>query len=158
MWLWRMVVRFRPRYLPHLRLLEVKTLHLWPSGTHRQWGTAYWTISIVTALVLWYMDLCLTVSKNFVLYWEWEWADETLDTFKFRGCKSVQHHTFNWINQRDAATSQVYYLSLIIQLDAFRASSCPSSGATTTAVAASATAVVASDYGHEDARNMLNCI
>ena len=59
----------------------------------------------------------------------------------------------------------------------FRASSCPSSGATTTAVAASgftlgallspnsdgkpeaATAVVvASDDGHEDARNLLSCI
>jgi len=24
---------------------------------------------------------------------------------------SVHHHTFNWINQQDAATSQVYYLS-----------------------------------------------
>jgi len=51
----------------------------------------------------------------------------------------------------------------------FRASSCPSSGATTTAVAASglpsellpeaATAVfVDPDDGHEDARNMLSCI
>jgi len=53
----------------------------------------------------------------------------------------------------------------------FRASSCPSSGATTTAVAASglpsrsygkpeaATAVVvAPDDGHGDARNMLSCI
>ena len=63
----------------------------------------------------------------------------------------------------------------------FRASSCRSSGATRTAVAASglpselgdssvvgrgwvdgkpeaATAVVATDDGHEDARNMLSCI
>ena len=61
----------------------------------------------------------------------------------------------------------------------FRASSCPSSGATTTAVAAfglpivirdtvikmtigkpeAATAVVvAPDDGHEDARNMLSCV
>jgi len=31
--------------------------------------------------------------------------------FFFRVCKSVHHLTFNWINQRDAATSQVYYLS-----------------------------------------------
>jgi hypothetical protein len=31
--------------------------------------------------------------------------------FKFRVCQSVHHHTFNWINQPDAATSQVYYLS-----------------------------------------------
>ena len=29
----------------------------------------------------------------------------------FRVCKSLHHHTFNWINQPDAATSQVYYLS-----------------------------------------------
>jgi hypothetical protein len=56
----------------------------------------------------------------------------------------------------------------------FRAFSCPSSGATTTAVAASglrselgdssaigrgrATAVVASDDGHDNDRNMLSCI
>jgi len=30
---------------------------------------------------------------------------------KFRVCKSVHHHTFNWINQPDAANSQVYHLS-----------------------------------------------
>jgi hypothetical protein len=29
----------------------------------------------------------------------------------FRVCKSVHHHTFKRINQPDAATSQVYYLS-----------------------------------------------
>jgi hypothetical protein len=29
----------------------------------------------------------------------------------FRVCKSVHHHTFNWINQPDGANSQVYYLS-----------------------------------------------
>ena len=29
----------------------------------------------------------------------------------FRFCKSVPHHTFKWINQSDAAVSQVYYLS-----------------------------------------------
>jgi hypothetical protein len=62
-------------------------------------------------------------------------------------------------------------LDVKIQLNMFRASSCPSSGATTTAVAASglppssdsrleaATAVVvAPDDGHEDARKMLSCI
>ena len=32
------------------------------------------------------------------------------DDFEFRVCKSMHHHTFNWINQQDAATSQVYYL------------------------------------------------
>jgi len=31
--------------------------------------------------------------------------------FKFRVCKFVHHHTFRWINQPDAAISQVYYLS-----------------------------------------------
>jgi len=30
---------------------------------------------------------------------------------KFRVCQSVHHHSFNWINQPDAAISQVYYLS-----------------------------------------------
>jgi hypothetical protein len=29
----------------------------------------------------------------------------------FRVCKSMHHHTFNWINQPDAANSQIYYLS-----------------------------------------------
>ena len=29
----------------------------------------------------------------------------------FRVCKSVHHYTFNWINQPDAGTSQLYYLS-----------------------------------------------
>jgi len=32
-------------------------------------------------------------------------------SFKFRVCKSVHHHTFKWINQPDAAISQVYHLS-----------------------------------------------
>ena len=48
----------------------------------------------------------------------------------------------------------------------FRAFSCPSSGVTTTAVAASglpselgdSSAVVTPDDGREDARNMLSCI
>ena len=31
--------------------------------------------------------------------------------FKFGVCKSVHHHTFNWINQPVGANSQVYYLS-----------------------------------------------
>jgi hypothetical protein len=31
--------------------------------------------------------------------------------YEFRVCKSVHHHTFNLINQPDAANSQVYYLS-----------------------------------------------
>jgi hypothetical protein len=33
------------------------------------------------------------------------------EPYQFRVCKSVHHHTFNWINQPDAATSQVCYLS-----------------------------------------------
>jgi len=41
----------------------------------------------------------------------------------------------------------------------FRASSCPSSGATTTAVPEADTAVVvAPDNGHEEIRNILSCI
>jgi hypothetical protein len=37
----------------------------------------------------------------------------------FRVCKSVHHHTFNWINQQVAATSQVYYLSFKYSLTCF---------------------------------------
>ena len=36
----------------------------------------------------------------------WKWKGEAL----LKACKSVHHHTFNWINQPDAANSQVYYL------------------------------------------------
>jgi hypothetical protein len=32
-------------------------------------------------------------------------------TVSLRVCQSGHHHTFNWINQPDAETSQVYYLS-----------------------------------------------
>ena len=32
---------------------------------------------------------------------------------KFRVCQSVHHHTFKWINQPDAAVSQVYCLSFL---------------------------------------------
>ena len=99
----------------------------------------------------------------------------------------INHHL-------DPTIPPVYYPDVYLQLNMFRASSRPSSGATTTAVAASglplelgdrsvvgrgrlpdhdqqqcyhhapkvkpeaATAVVAPDDGHEDARNMLSCI
>ena len=49
----------------------------------------------------------------------------------------MHRHTFNWINQPDAATSQVYYLSFKYSSTCFGASSRPSSGATTTEVQAS---------------------
>ena len=39
-------------------------------------------------------------------------SDWIMTWLKFMVCKSVHHHTINWINQQDAATSQVYYLSL----------------------------------------------
>jgi hypothetical protein len=35
-------------------------------------------------------------------------------------CKSVHHHTFKWINQQYAATSQVYYLSVKYSSACFR--------------------------------------
>ena len=37
--------------------------------------------------------------------------EQLKEIWKFRVCQSVHPHTFNWINQQDAATSQVYYLS-----------------------------------------------
>jgi hypothetical protein len=49
----------------------------------------------------------------------------------FRVYKFVRHHTFNWINQQDAATFQVYYLSFGYSWTCF---------------------------GHPHARNMLSCI
>jgi phosphatidylserine synthase len=38
----------------------------------------------------------------------------------FRVCKSVHHHTFNWINQPDAETSQAYYLSFTYSSTCFK--------------------------------------
>ena len=60
-------------------------------------------------------------------FWEENLANEIF--CKLRVWKSV-HHTFKWINQPDAAISQVYYLS-------FKYSS--------------------TCFGHEDARNTLSC-
>jgi len=37
----------------------------------------------------------------------------------FRVCKSVHHHTFNWITQPDAVVSQVYYLTFIYSSTCF---------------------------------------
>jgi hypothetical protein len=45
----------------------------------------------------------------------WKLKGEAL----FRACKSVHHHTFNCINQPDAANSQVYYLSPKYNLTCF---------------------------------------
>ena len=39
---------------------------------------------------------------------------------KFRVCKPVHHHTFKWINQPDAAISQVYCLSFRYRSTCFR--------------------------------------
>jgi hypothetical protein len=55
----------------------------------------------------------------------------------FKVCKSVHHHTIQTNHQLDATVSPVYYVDGYLQLNMFRASSGPSSGATTTAVTAS---------------------
>jgi hypothetical protein len=56
---------------------------------------------------------------------------------EFKVCKSVHHHTIQINHQLDATISPVYYLDVYLQLNMFRASSRPSSGAATTAVTAS---------------------
>jgi len=60
----------------------------------------------------------------------------------------VHHHTFNRINQQDAATSQPARPRPTALLP-------PSSNGKPEAATA---VVVAPDDGHEDARNMLSCI
>jgi len=58
-------------------------------------------------------DTVLKFSGNYV-FREWSLIYRILKTKQncvFRVCQSVHHHTFNCINQQDAATSQVYYLS-----------------------------------------------
>ena len=51
----------------------------------------------------------------YAVYQQWKNAVDllglSLNLYIFRVCKFVHHHTFIWINQQDAATSQVYYLS-----------------------------------------------
>jgi hypothetical protein len=48
---------------------------------------------------------------------------------KFKVCKSVHHHTIQINHQPDATISPVYYSGVYLQLNMFRASSRPSSGA-----------------------------
>jgi hypothetical protein len=56
---------------------------------------------------------------------------------KFKVCKSMHHHTIQ-INQPTRCNNfSSLLLDVYVHLNMFRASSCPSSGATTTAVAAS---------------------
>jgi hypothetical protein len=54
--------------------------------------------------------LCTNVMTLFYIKFHCK-SFRNLCTMFFRICKSVHHHTFNWINQPDAANSQVYYLS-----------------------------------------------
>ena len=49
--------------------------------------------------------------------------------FKFQVCKSVRHHTIQINHQLDATISPVYHPDVYLQLNMFRASSRPSSGA-----------------------------
>ena len=56
---------------------------------------------------------------------------------KFKVCKTVHHHTIQINHHPHATISPVYYPDVYLQLNMFRASSFPSSGPTTTAVAVS---------------------
>jgi len=47
----------------------------------------------------------------------------------FKVCKSVHHHSIQINQQLDATVSQVYYPDVYLQLNMFRTSSRPSSGA-----------------------------
>jgi len=53
--------------------------------------------------------VCVSPMATFTKLIQFHISYKTID--KFRVCKSVHHHTFNWINQQDAATSQVYFSS-----------------------------------------------
>jgi hypothetical protein len=53
----------------------------------------------------------------------------TLEMHKFKVCKSVRHHIIQINHQLDSTVSPVYYLDVYLQLNMFRVSSCPSSGA-----------------------------
>jgi hypothetical protein len=78
----------------------------------------------------------------------------------------MHHHTFNWINQQDAATSQVYYLSFRGSRAVGHGRASPARPQPTALLSpnsdskpeAATAVVVAPDGGHEDARNMLSCI
>jgi hypothetical protein len=71
----------------------------------------------VTQLFIW--CLCFEAQKEIcVQYYR-----------SFKVCKSVHHHTIQINHQPDATISPVYYLDIYLQLDMFRATSRPSSGA-----------------------------
>ena len=58
---------------------------------------------------------CLNTKSNNIQVWiascHTQRHTSTHTHISFRVCKSVHHHTLNWINQPDAANFQVYYLS-----------------------------------------------
>ena len=56
-------------------------------------------------------------------------AREKIQSYLFKVCKYVHHHTIQINHQPDATISPVYYLDVYLQLNMFRASSRPSSGA-----------------------------
>jgi len=58
----------------------------------------------------WYLKLPFYRSLELLIHLRAS-EDCTSFFFLFRLCKSMLHHTFKWINQPDAAISQVYYLS-----------------------------------------------
>jgi hypothetical protein len=100
---------------------------------------------------------------------------------EFRVCQSVHHHTFNRINQQDAATYQVYYMSFKYSSTCFghphayqELNNCSRSlwfyrrsvviavllvvlSQTSDGKSEAAAAVLGPDDGHEDSRNMLSC-
>jgi len=56
-------------------------------------------------MVPWLSSLYVSHYVSYITRASWKTV-----SMSFRVCKSVHHHAFNWINQQDAATSQVYYL------------------------------------------------
>jgi hypothetical protein len=71
----------------------------------------------------------------------YESLKKLLHSLKFKFCQSVYYHTIQINQPTGCNNSSSLLLDVYVQLNMFRASSHPSSGATTTAVAASGFAV-----------------
>ena len=62
-----------------------------------------------TSKIQFTIDTAIAIALREILHDQFRKGIKAQNIFKVY--KSVDHHTFNWINQPDAATSQVYYLS-----------------------------------------------
>jgi len=98
-----------------------RTLHVSDSSSvcHQEFSTVHTAIGV-----------CHTGYADCLLAGSWSILIPLASSqHKFKICKSVHHRTIQINQQPDATVSQVYYPDVYLQLNMFRASLRPSSGA-----------------------------